>query len=126
MDTNNTKPKGTFAKLMQTTPPLSQPVVRSQQEVKETKIIESKTEAKTHENKKLLGARITPQQYAVFKKVYIKLNTNDVNSNIEKGEIVGLAIETLADLLEQTTENLPTVNKLKSYLVNKLTKIKDS
>ena len=74
----------------------------------------------------LLGTRITPQQYALFKKLYLQLNNNDSNSNIDKGEIVGLAIETLADLLAGISEDFSTVNKLKSYLVNKVTKILES
>ncbi len=125
MDTN--KPKGTFAKLMSSTPPLPQPNTPEQQEVQEQRPrTELKTEAKSHEQKKLLGARVTLQQYALFKKLYLQLNNNDINANIDKGEIVGLAIETLADLLEGTSEDFTTVNKLKSYLVNKLTKIPKS
>ncbi len=123
MDTN--KPKGTFAKLMSSTPPLPQPNTPVQQEVREQQPgTEVKTEAKLQEQKKLLGARVTLHQYALFKKLYLQLNNND--SNIDKGEIIGLAIETLSDLLADTSEDFPTVNKLKSYLVNKLTKIPES
>jgi hypothetical protein len=126
MDTN--KPKGTFAKLMSSASPLPQPDTFPQQEVREVQPpgAEAKTEVKSQEQKKLLGARITPQQYALFKKLYLQLNNNDSNSNIDKGEIVGLAIETLADLLTGTSEDFSTVNKLKSYLVNKVTNVPKS
>jgi hypothetical protein len=121
---DNQKPKGTFAKLMSTTPLPSPSDTQNKHDVVETKasILEVKNEAKSQERKILLGARITQQQFAAFKKLYLRLNNNDLNSNIDKGEVVGLAIETLSDLLDDTTEDFSTVNKLKSYLVNKLTK----
>ncbi len=117
MDTK--KPKGTFAKLMSSPSPLPQEEVRETQ----PSATEKKIETKEQEQKKLLGARITLQQYALFKKLHLQLNNNDANSTIDKGEIVGLAIETLVDLLADMPEDFPTVNKLKSYLVNKITKI---
>ena len=124
MDTK--KPKGTFAKLMSSSPPPPQPDMHQQEVREEPHTAETKTEVKSQEQKRLLGARVTPQQYALFKKLYLQLNNNDSQSNIDKGEIVGLAIETLADLLADTAEDFPTVNKLKSYLVNKVTKIPKS
>ncbi len=123
MDTN--KPKGTFAKLMSSPPPLPQQHTPPEEVIRNIPPrTEVKIEAKLQEQKKLLGARVTSQQYALFKKLYLQLNNNE--SNIDKGEIVGLAIETLADLLADTSEDFPTVNKLKSYLVNKLTKVPKS
>jgi hypothetical protein len=118
------KPRGTFAKLMGSTPP---PVIQSpaSQEVEtETKAVEEPKiqpiESKK-EDKKLLGSRITKTQYTTFKKLYLKLNTNDSAEKIDKGEITGLAIETLDLLLEGLNESFPTIDELKSYLVNKLT-----
>src|SRR5664279_2947132 len=83
MDNKDTKPMGTFAKLMQSTPPATQlpvqpqkPVEPPKPEVKEPKptveiekkeskptVKTIKQEAKTQESKQLLGARITKQQY---------------------------------------------------------------
>jgi hypothetical protein len=122
MDTN--KPKGTFAKLMASPPPLPQPNPPAQQAVREQpQDADAKPAAKSHEQKMLLAARVTPHQYALFKKLYLQLNNNDAHSTIDKGEIVGLAIETLADLLASTSEEFLTANTLKRYLVNKVTKI---
>src|SRR3954463_14630869 len=125
---DNQKPKGTFTKLMSTTPLPLPSDTQSKHKIVETKasILEVKNEVKSQEKKILLGARITQQQFATFKKLYLRLNNNDLNSNIDKGEVVGLAIETLSDLLDDTTEDFSTVNKLKSYFVNKLTKTRVS
>src|SRR5437762_574351 len=98
------------------------PVHEEPKVVEETKLqtIENKKE-----DKKLLGSRITKTQYSTFKKLYLKLNTNDSSEKIDKGEITGLSIEILDLLLDGVNEDFPTINELKSYLVNKLTSYKN-
>ncbi len=127
MPDKESKPKGTFAKLMSASPPLpSQPMQINKGE-REVKSGDEKRKEKEPlaEDKKLLGARITRSQFAVFKKLYIKLNSNDSDEKIDKGEILGLAIETLDKLVGEADRKFANSKELTSYLVNKLTKNRD-
>ena len=95
-------PKSQESRPLPVSPPLQQPV------------------SNTLSPKKQISAYLTLPQHTLFKQLYHKLNTTD--ANVDKSEIVGLALEVLSALISDETPNFPTLVRLKEYLLAKVTK----
>lgn len=95
---------------------------RNRKPVSEAKIetVSPKTEAVISQPKKQISAYLSIPQHTIFKKLYYKLNSTE--ANIDKSEIVGLSLEVLSAVIGDETPNLPTLSKIKEYLISKVSK----
>ncbi len=64
--------------------------------------------------RKQISAYLSREQLQLLKQLYFKLNSGD--AEIEKSEIVGLAVEVLSQLLSTKVPRYSSTNKIREYL----------
>lgn len=106
---------GMFSKLLDSDKPKNKPVSESKVEFPTPKSEEVKSQPK-----KQISAYLSIPQHIIFKQLYHKLNSTE--ANVDKSEIVGLSLEVLSAVIGEDTPTLPTLPKLKEYLISKVSK----